>query len=57
MYCHPKRRVPVTLSSPHEAAPCFHEGWTIADGSSHDPVLWELEIKLREVRNRLLRED
>ena len=44
------------LSSPHEAAPCFHEAWTIVDGSSHDPVLCELEIQLREVRSQLLRE-
>ena len=56
MDCHPKRQVPVMLSSPHEAAPCFHEDWTIVDGSSHDPVLWELEIQLREARNQLLRE-
>ena len=44
------------LTSPHEAAPCFHEDWTIVGGSSHDPVLWDLEIQLREVRNQLLRE-
>ena len=45
------------LSSPHEAAPPFHEDWTIIDGSSHDPVKWELELRLRGVRNRLIRED
>ena len=57
MNSHPKRRVPVTLSNPHEAAPCFHEDWTIVDGSSHDPVLWELEIRRRVVKNQLLRDN
>ena len=54
MKCHPQRRVPVMLSSPHDAAPPFHEDWTIIDGSSHDPVKWELEIRLRDVRNPLI---
>ena len=57
MKCYPQRRVPVMLSSPHEAAPPFHEDWTIIDGSSRDPDKWELELRLRGVRNRLIRED
>ena len=42
MACYPQRRVPVMLSSPHEAAPPFHEDWTIIDGSSRDPDKWEV---------------
>ena len=57
MKCYPQRRVPVMLSSPHEAAPPFHEDWTIIDGSSRDPDKWELELRLRGVRNRLIQED
>ena len=57
MKCYPQRRVPVMLSSPHEAAPPFHIDWTIIDGSSRDPQKWALELKLRGVRNQLIRED
>ena len=57
MKCYPQRRVPVMLSSPHEAKPPFHIDWTIIDGSSRDPELWALELKLRGVRNRMIRED
>ena len=28
----PKRKVPVMLTSPHEAAPCFHVDWSLLDG-------------------------
>ena len=45
------------LSSPHEAAPPFHIDWTIIDGSSHDPEAWALELKLRGVRNCMIREE
>ena len=57
MRCHPQRHVPVMLSSPHEAAPPFHIDWTIIDGSRRDPEMWKLELKLRGVRNRMIRED
>ena len=52
----PKRKVPVMLTSPDEAAPCFHVDWTAVPGSDDDPVLWALGKKLRDVRNQLLRE-
>ena len=52
----PTRRVPVILEGPHEAAPSFHEDWTIVPGSSWDAEKREQELRLRDARNRLIRE-
>ena len=48
--------VPVMLEGPHEAAPSFHEDWTIAPGSNSDPAKWELELRLRDARKTLIQE-
>ena len=53
----PIRRVPVMLRGPHEAAPPYHEDWTLIPGSESDPEKKELELKLRHRRNMMLRED
>ena len=37
----PTRLPDLVLQGPHEAAPSFHEDWTIVPGSSTDPELWE----------------
>ena len=52
------RGVPILLAKPclHEAAPSFHEDWTRVDGSGLDPEKWEQELRLRDTRNRLIRE-
>ena len=52
----PTRLLPVVLEGPHEAAPPFHEDWTIVPGSKSDPEKWERELRLRDARNRLIRE-
>ena len=52
----PTRRVPVMMSGPHEAAPPFHEDWTRVAGSESDPEKLELELRLRDTRNRMIRE-
>ena len=57
MMSFPIRRVPVMLHGPHEAAPPYHEDWTLIPGSDRDPDKKELEIKLRHRRNMMLRED
>jgi len=45
------------LRGPHEAAPPYHEDWTLIPGSESDPEKKELEIKLRHRRNMMIRED
>ena len=53
----PTREPPdLMLADQHEAAPVFHEDWTLVPGSTRDPQKWELELRLRDSRNRLLRE-
>ena len=44
----------LVLQSPHEAAPSFHEDWTIVANSHKDPEMWEKELKLRDTRNRMI---
>ena len=56
MQSKPTRPVPVMLEGPHEAAPPFHEDWTIVPGSKSDPEKLELELRLRDTRNRMIRE-
>ena len=52
----PQRLPPLVLSGPHEAVPPpFHEDWTIVPGSKNDAEKWETKVRLREVRNKLLR--
>ena len=50
------RGVPILLAKPcsHEAAPSFHEDWTLVQGSDRDPEKWEQELRLRDSRNRLI---
>ncbi|MDA8584034.1 hypothetical protein N9L68_07355 [bacterium] len=50
------RRLHVMLEGPHEAAPLFHQDWTSVAGSKSDPLKRELELRLRDTRNRLIRE-
>ena len=52
----PRRLLPVVLEGPHEAAPSFHEEWTIVPGSKSDLEKWEQELRRRDVRNKLIRE-
>ena len=52
----PTRLPPLLFESPHEAAPSFHEDWTIVPGSRYDPEAWEMELRLRDVRNKMIRE-
>ena len=44
------------FEGPHEAAPSFHQDWTSVEGSRNDPLKKELELRLRDARNRLIRE-
>ena len=46
----------MALQGAHEATPPFHDDWTIVKGSSCDAGKWELEIRLRDSRNKLIRE-
>ena len=50
MALRPTRLPDLVLTDPHEAKPSFHEDWT----RDKD---WYKEIRLREVRNRLIREN
>ena len=52
----PTRLPDLVLQSPHEANHLFHEDWTRVPGSSRDPELWEKELRLRDSRNRLIRD-
>ena len=52
-----KRLPPLVLTSPHEAAPEFHEDLTIVPGAARDPELFEKELRLRAQRNRLIHEN
>ena len=53
----PGREPPdLMLRDSHEAVPLFHTDWTVVPGSHQDPVKWELELRLRDMRNMLLRE-
>ena len=44
------------LQHPHEADHMYHQDWTRVQGSGSDNEKWELELKLRERRDGLLRE-
>ena len=52
----PTRQCPFLFESPHEAAPPFNNDWTIVPGSRTDPEAWTLELKLRDARNKMIRE-
>ena len=52
----PTRLPDLVLEGPHEAAPAYHEDWTIVPGSRFDPEAWEKELRLRDVRNKMIRE-
>ena len=56
MRLRPTRIPDHVLEGPHEAAPAFHEDWTIVPGSKSDPEKWELELRLRDARNKMIRE-
>ena len=56
MMSKPTRLPDLVFESPHEAAHSFHEDWTRVPGSSSDPELWEKELKVRELRNNLIRD-
>ena len=46
----------LVVEGPHEAQPSFHDDWTLVEGSRSDPEKWELELRLRDARNRMIRE-
>ena len=50
MATRPTRLPDLVLRDPHEAKPMFHEDWTLHED-------WEKELRLREARNRLIREN
>ena len=50
----PTRLPPLILQSPDEALPFFHEDWTRVEGTDVDLEKWEMELRLREARNRLI---
>ena len=56
MQTRPKRLPNLVLQSPHEAVPSFHEDWTLVEGSRDDPAKREQEMRLRDVRNRMIHE-
>ena len=57
-----RQRAPLpdyVVASPHEAQPSLNEDWTIPRQGSpriHDVGTWEQELRLRDARNRLIRE-
>ena len=52
----PDRLPPLVLSGPHELALPFHEDWTRVPNSRHDAEAWDMELRLREVRNEMIRD-
>ena len=46
----------LVVEGPHETQPSFHDDWTLVEGSRSDPEKWELELRLRDARNRMIRE-
>ena len=52
----PTRLPDLILQSPHEAKPSFHEDWTLVEGSGRDPEKYAQELKLRDERNKMIRE-
>ena len=52
----PKRMPDIILDGPHEAAPPFDTDWTKVPGSMHDAKLWKQEMRLRDARNKMIRE-
>ena len=50
------RLTDLIMQSPQEAAPSFHEDWTIVEGSANDPEKWEMEQRLRDARNRMIKD-
>ena len=52
----PTRLPNLILQDSHEAAPPFHEDWTVVEGSRHDAEKYAQELRLRDQRNRLIRE-
>ena len=56
MQTKPSRLPDLVLQSPHEAAPAFHEDWTLVPGSADDAQKWEQEPRLRDQRNRMIKD-
>ena len=57
MESRPTRLPPnLVLQDPHEAAPPFHDDWTLVHGSSRDHEKWGLEMRLRDERNCMMRD-
>ncbi len=55
MLSKPTRLPPdVILQSMHEAGTSFHDDCTLVEGSDRDPEKWELELRRRDSRNRLI---
>ena len=52
----PARNPPLLLTLPHEAAPPLHEDWTLVPGSRTSIEAFERELRLRDVRNRMIQE-
>ena len=50
------RLTDLIMQSPQEAAPSFHEDWTIVEGGASDPGKCEMEQRLWDARNRMIRD-
>jgi hypothetical protein len=50
----PQRLPDLVLEGPHEASLEFHQDWTRVQGCNSCPEKWELELRLRDSRNRLI---
>ena len=46
----------LVVDGPHEAQPSFEQDWTLVEGSRAEADKWELELRLRDARNRMMRE-
>ena len=56
MMSEPERLPDWVLEGPHDASPASHKDWAIEEGGDNDPAKWDLELRLRDSRSRLIRE-
>ena len=56
MMSEPERLPDLVLEGPHDASPASHKDGAIEEGGDNDPAKWDLELRLRDSRNRQLQE-
>ena len=56
MLLKPGRLPPLLLTCAHEATTDFHRDWTVVEGSQRNDSVWAVEQRLRELRNKLIRD-